>query len=347
MAIRPILGSEGLRLRPWAQCALDWLENTVDNDTSEEQAMTYFQKITKTFNNASGCLYELHQGLGWKGNLTEDEARQLLCDHEFQILELEHIDIEDSSPELADYSIGVLQTTIDESSHGIITRHLPGVDYDDCNPERVQFSQFVEFFHNRRQIQFIFPLQNLKRIHSVGQTFRDILEGQWDADAFQRQLNNLRQLYGFSPNWLDGLLRRQLWRLQDLRDGGGFGFTVKLFFLALKQLLSKSSSKTPYLGTFRAITSDWSKYKHSLGTQKLLLDMVMPDGLVIVSNYPDYIVDEFLKLLGNILKGQTRQNIHQQISVDLTSHRETISASASDYPWCESISAVCKCYMAI
>jgi hypothetical protein len=104
-----------------------------------------------------------------------------------------------------------------------------------------------------------------------------------------------------------------MWRLQDLRDGGGLGFTVELFFLASKQLLFTSSSKALYLGTFLAVTSDWSKYKQSLGTQKLLLDMVMPDGLVTVSNHPDYIVDEFLKLLGNILEGQTGPHIDDAV----------------------------------
>jgi hypothetical protein len=78
------------------------------------------------------------------------------------------------------------------------------------------------------------------------------------------------------------LQQRQLWRMQDLRDGSGFGFTVELFFLALQQLLSTSSSPEShsalYMGTFRAITSDWSKYKDSLGTQKILLDIVVKRG---------------------------------------------------------------------
>jgi hypothetical protein len=70
--------------------------------------------------------------------------------------------------------------------------------------------------------------------------------------------------------------------MQDLRDGSGFGFTVELFFLALQQLSSTSSSpeshSTLYMGTFRAITSDWSKYKDSLGTQNILLDIVVKRG---------------------------------------------------------------------
>jgi hypothetical protein len=124
------------------------------------------------------------------------------------------------------------------------------------------------------------------------------------------------------------LLHRQVWHLQDLSDGGGLGFTIELFFLALRQLLSTSSSKeshsAPYIGTFRTITSDWSKYKHILGTQKLLLDMVAPDrGIISSFDYPAYITDEYLVLLGNILEGETGPHIDdiaQQLTPYLNSH---------------------------
>jgi hypothetical protein len=110
-------------------------------------------------------------------------------------------------------------------------------------------------------------------------------------------------------------MQRQLWRLQDLRDGGGLGFTVELFFLALSQLLSTSSSKEShsalYTGTFRAITSDWSKHKHSLGTQNLLLNIAMSHRWEFDGYYPAYIVDEFLLLLGNIFEGQTGPHIDE------------------------------------
>ena len=66
-----------------------------------------------------------------------------------------------------------------------------------------------------------------------------------------------------------------------------------------------------YVGTFRIITSDWSKYKHSLGTQQLLLDMVTSvPGIISHSyRYPTSLVNEFFVLLGNILEGQTGPHI--------------------------------------
>jgi hypothetical protein len=60
-------------------------------------------------------------------------------------------------------------------------------------------------------------------------------------------------------------MKRQLWRLQDLRDGGGLGYMIELFFLSLRQLLSIPSSHESnsafYTGTFKTITSHWEESK--------------------------------------------------------------------------------------
>ncbi len=114
-------------------------------------------------------------------------------------------------------------------------------------------------------------------------------------------------------------MQGQLLRLQELRDGGGLGFIVELFFLALKQLLSTSSSKEShsalYTGAFRAITSGWSKCKHLHGTQKLLLDIAWSRRLDFSRYYPAYIVDDFISLLGNILEGQTGPHIDKAVQM--------------------------------
>ncbi|KAH9061787.1 hypothetical protein EDB83DRAFT_2675448 [Lactarius deliciosus] len=73
-------------------------------------------------------------------------------------------------------------------------------------------------------------------------------------------------------------MRRQLWRLQDLRDGGGFGFTVELFFLSLRRPLSISSlhesNSVFYTSTFKIITSHWEESRQSLGTHCILLNII-------------------------------------------------------------------------
>jgi hypothetical protein len=231
------------------------------------------------------------------------------------------IDIENGGFPMDDSLISSVQTSVDQTTHGVITRQLPGVKSDLDDSESVDFSQFVELFRDAPTLLFIFPSRNLKRIRSFAQTLRNILEGQESVDTIKKTIKDLREFRSL-PDWSDRPVLRQVWRLQDLSGGGGLGFTVELFFLALKQLLSTSSSKEShsalYHGTFRAITSDWSKYKDSLGTQRLLLDMVVPHGGIIFGfDYPAYIVDEFLAFLGNVFEGQTGthiQNVVQQLT---------------------------------
>ncbi|KAI0267611.1 hypothetical protein BGY98DRAFT_1190925 [Russula aff. rugulosa BPL654] len=142
-------------------------------------------------------------------------------------------------------------------------------DYTTPNWEPIPFSRFVELSRDPRKLQFTCPRQTLKSMCSPSLTLRNILEGQGDADAYKELLKNLN-IYASSHEQIYEM-QRQLWRLQDFCDGGGLGFTVELFFIVFWQFLSTSSSKESnsalYTGTFRAITSDWSKYKHSLGTQ--------------------------------------------------------------------------------
>jgi hypothetical protein len=72
---------------------------------------------------------------------------------------------------------------------------------------------------------------------SYSSALRDIIDrrGEW---CLPRDTKSLKILWdeSDSPNsrWMGvsrrHLMERQLWRLQDLRDGGGFGFWVELFF---------------------------------------------------------------------------------------------------------------------
>jgi hypothetical protein len=116
-------------------------------------------------------------------------------------------------------------------------------------------------------------------------------------------------------------MKRQLWRLLDLRDGRGLGFTVELFFLAVRQLSSTSSSseleltKVFYTGTFEVITSNWEMSKNSAGTQRVLLDLLCDlvirfRGVFSDFFYPPYIVEMLLDLVGKIVAGHGGLNPH-------------------------------------
>jgi len=107
-------------------------------------------------------------------------------------------------------------------------------------------------------------------------------------------------------------MEKQLWRLQDLSVGGAFGFTLELYFLTLRQLLPASTSSSReftafYIGALKDITSDWKQYKASLGTQKIILNLICDIGVRdrgIFSNYPypDDITTELVGLLCKMIQ---------------------------------------------
>jgi hypothetical protein len=306
LAIQRILDSDR---RMWKFADEVLYRLTKDDDTGEDdEALTGGQTIDNNFRIARQCLYNLSYALPWTEDLTQVEA--ILSDHESVISELERISIDAGHLENVDQWIFETQSAIAPQ----ITSHFPGI-LDDLDTALVRFSHFVEMFRDPRQIQFIRPGQTLKSMCSIVPTLRYILEGQGDADTYKQMLENLIEFRSRASNWQGDELQRQLWRLQDLRNGCGFGFLVELFFLGLKQLLSKPNESyyALYMGTFRAITCDWKRHKSSIGTQKLLLDIALSRSVDFQSIYPLYVADEFLELLGNIFEGQTGSHIDDAV----------------------------------
>ena len=311
----------------WAIWVLARLDDT-GNRGAPAGALTCARKIDKTFQKAKECLNQLYVALRNAGRLTEDlteKVKEILHSEEPQILELEQLAGELAQLDNIDFWIVYVQSSITRRSGKIISQ-LHGVLNDLDYSAPVPFSRLVELSNDPRKLQFICPGQALRSMCSPAITLRHILEGQGDADAYKELLKNLGD-FRHSSRWQGNELQRQLWRLQDLSDGGGLGFGVELFFLALSQQLSTPSSKEShsalYIGTFRAITSDWSVYKHtpSSGTQNLLLDIALSRNQEFDKDYPTYIADEFLDLLGYIFVGQSSSHIdkaaHQLATVPL------------------------------
>ena len=94
VVILPILESNFL-LHSIATDTLEYLEGRDINDIRDEQSLTHIEKIIETFDKMSRCLNELLHALWWEGNRTEEGLREVLRNHESQISELEHINIED------------------------------------------------------------------------------------------------------------------------------------------------------------------------------------------------------------------------------------------------------------
>jgi len=304
VAIQPVLASDR-KLHNHASWVISSLTEDQDH-TSEKQTHT---RTIETFHNA---LEGLSGALNLAGNVKEAEAREILRNNESLISTLGGIG--DQYDDSADWWIQAIQREVVRTTHRIICQ-LPGIKFDDPDKESVHLSQPKESYRDRHKFQFISPSHRFKRISEVAHTFQNILEGQWNNVTFKEGIKDLQEMLSLVRD--DPLRReREVWRLQDLHEGGGLGFTVELFFLALRQLLSTSSSEESHsallTGTFEAITSDWRKYKNSLGTQKLLLDWVVSDNGIIFNDtdtYPGPIVDAFLRLLANVLEGQGGSHI--------------------------------------
>src|SRR6267142_1862700 len=163
--------------------------------------------------------------------------------------------------------IYILQERIHQDCYRL-TQNLPGIQYDDFESEHDPKTLFDSLSDTFRS-PFIFPHQIFRMF---GWHYKNYFS--YGAHLLEAKGKDVEWMLSWQDN-LNSLLQRQLWRLQDLRDGGGLGFTVEHFLLAFKQLLSTSPSQDShsalYITTFRVITSDWRDYRHSLGTQIILL----------------------------------------------------------------------------
>jgi len=253
----------------------------------------------------------------WGLSRTESEIITILNSREELISELERIAIEVVGVEDLDWRISLFQERMDGITHKLMQR-LPGVSFNKLkSASPIMISEafdFPSFGTTPVPPLLIFPGQQIQSLCTLGRRLRDIIEGQ-NTESHEETLKSLESLreIPFPLRGLNYLMKRQLWRLLDLRDGRGLGFTIELFFLAVRQLSSASSSSelelTPvfYTGTFEVITSNWERSK-SAGTQRILLDILC--DLVIRSRgvfsdfpYPPYIVEMLLDLVGKMVKG--------------------------------------------
>jgi hypothetical protein len=115
-------------------------------------------------------------------------------------------------------------------------------------------------------------------------------------------------------------IKTQLWRLQDLRDGG-LVYMLELFFVAIRssKAASHHSSRPLYIGTFRTITADWKERRHAVWTQRLLVNLlrhVLPENNESPADeVPGYIIDEFLPFVANVLAEKKGSHVNEAISM--------------------------------
>ena len=271
---------------------------------------------------------------------TEELAKEALSrDHENDISMLEHIALATGRVLEIDRANRSICDSIKDFASGLLYS-VSGAHFD--NFEETGLSEPIRFFgstdaHPTFLPQFVFLHQRLRLLCSYSSKLRDIVNGQGNG-AYREILESLGTLWGESDNrqWSGishgHLIERQLWRLQDLRDGGGFGFWVELCFLGIEQLilipLSPDALSSLLLGMLRGAASSWRQHKHSIGTQRVILnimcDFAIPDrGLLSNHNFPRYITDELLVLVEKIVEGQSGSHIDEAMEeLEDTIHEE-------------------------
>ena len=299
-------------------------------------ALKAARKMDEDLKKAWEVVLDLRLALGpWtlNQNKTESEIRSILNACEESIQGLECIAIRAVGMEGIDWRIRHLQETMEEVTHKL-TRRLPGVFFHELAPTAMTSESFdlPSVQTTPFPPQLIFLAQKLQSIYILGQRLRDITEKQnteWDEES----LKSLKYLLDVPVpfNGLNHLMERQFWRLLDLVDGGGLGFTIELFFLALKQLScasqlsdefsSSESKKVFYTSTFDVIKSNWKRSRDSAGTQRILLDLlcdIIIQGRGIFSDfrYPPYIVEMLLDFVGEMVEGHGGLNPHINEVID-------------------------------
>ena len=316
VAIRQMVMNEGNRVRVLAGFAVSGIARFQSvYGAPDAAAASGAKKIDEYLKSAWEHVEAIHRAFeSWDQNRTGDEIRNILDGCGPQISELERMRNEAQEMDDIDWRISLLQDAMDDATHKL-TRRLPGVSVNELKPSGPILIKEAFMFPLLEETpitpRFIFPGQQLQSLFALGRGLHDILENR-NPDQHSDTVKHLGSI-GEIPGplrRLKNLTTSQLWRLQDLRDGGGLGFAIELFFLSIRQLSPIFSSselhRVFYTGTFEAITSGWENIKDASGTQRILLNVIC--DLVIKSRgdfsdfyYPEYIVKMLLDLVGDMV----------------------------------------------
>ena len=295
------------------------------DDTGRRSA----QKIEDCLKTAWERVEEIRRAFEpWTQKRTKEQVEEILRNYEQHISELERIKVDADGMEDVDWRISLYQDAMDEDTFRL-ARLLPGVFFDE--PRRAESSLICDTFNAQATggapvpPQLIFPGQQVRALARLGSKLREVLDGQV-ADGHEEVLDSLKSVdqVHASLRRPNGLMNRQLWRLQDLRDGGGLGFTIELFLLSLRQLLTipslHESNSVFYTGAFKTITSRWEEGKGSLGTQHILLNIICDliiqgRGVFSDFSYPERITTMLVDMTGSMLRDYAGPDGHIRVAV--------------------------------
>jgi hypothetical protein len=285
-----------------------------NGSTILEAALRSSRGIDGQFAAAWDCVERLCQvfnALG-EGNECVERVRGELLRYKPR---MENIQREAERMKLVDKRISDLQNQIDQAVHHL-TQQLPGVAFDNLTGP-TPIGQIFEFLANPVRPQLLYLSQRLLGLCSLSQSRSS--RGYLDTPDTLRGVEKLPTALRSVPRH-HRLMERQLWRLDDLSSGGALGFTLELYFLSLRQILStftpspRGIDTSFYISAFKVITSDWEKVKGSHGTLQIVLNIVCDiairdRGIFSNCTYPDCVTKELLELLGEMVKGQANPYI--------------------------------------
>ncbi|KAH8993049.1 hypothetical protein EDB86DRAFT_1403730 [Lactarius hatsudake] len=175
--------------------------------------------------------------------------------------------------------------------------------------------------------QFLPPRLLTQRLWLCVLALRNIATADWGSSPYQPKalgdlcapemdVSEIRRVIDLTP----APMKAQLWRLQDLRDGG-FVSMLELFMAAVRasKVSLHHSSRPLFIGTFKSLTSDWKEHRDAPGTQRLLVHLlrqVLPkNNEMPVDDVPAYIVDKFLTFIGEMLAGKKGGHVTEALQL--------------------------------
>ena len=283
-----------------------------NRSTPAEMASMNACDMDAQFVKAWDCVEELRQKID---ALSEADRRggkveEVLHDYDHK---LEGIKEEADRMKVVDKCISVFQHQIDQVTHNLI-RQLPGVAFDEIT-EPTPLGHVFDFLASPVHPQLLHLSQRLLGLGALSQ--KRSSRGYIETAEILKTVDLIPLSVRKAVNQ-HRLMERQLWRLEDLR-AGAFGFTLELYFLSLRQILStftlqhKPIHVSFNVSAFKVITSDWDRFKGSRGTMQIILNLVcdiaMPDrGIFSNCPYPGYVTKELLEMLENMVKGQATRS---------------------------------------
>ena len=175
--------------------------------------------------------------------------------------------------------------------------------------------------------QFLPPRFLTQRLWLCVCALRKIATTDWGVSSYQPKtlgdlcapemdVSEIRRVIDPIPN----PMRAQLWRLQDLRDGG-FVFMLELFMAAVRasKVSLHHSSRPVFVDTFKSLTSDWKDHRDAPGTQRLLVHLLRQvlskNDETPADDVPAYIVDKFLTFIGETLAGKKGAHVTEALQL--------------------------------